>query len=71
MSCHRFDLGNYTGIICFNNMYKYKGKIFEFHDFFGYTELTKDLNPRKRNSKDFYLIAEEFDILKNKEDYRI
>jgi hypothetical protein len=67
MPCHRFP----AGIICFNNIYKYKDRIFEFHNFFGYIELTKKMNPKLRNSKDFNLIAEEFDGLNNKEDYRI
>lgn len=56
-------------IICYNNIYKFRGFLFEWHDYFGCTELTKKGNPRKRSSKEYYEILDEFmDLPKEERD---
>lgn len=50
-------------------VYKYKGFLFE-KNIFGYFELTKSYSPKKRISKKFLKIIQDFEELDNKEDYR-
>jgi hypothetical protein len=47
-------------ILCYNNIYKFKGYLFEWHDYFGCIPLTKKGELRRRNSKEYSNILNEF-----------
>lgn len=61
MSDHFFKINNGLGIISCPNIYKFKGLIFEFHNYCGPMRLNKDGEPSKRNfSKHEYEIIEKW-----------
>lgn len=49
MSDHFLTINNTPCIISMPNIYKYKGLLFEFHNYLGPMILNKDGNPRNRN----------------------
>ena len=49
-----------TGILTCANIYKYKGFLFEFHQYCGPHQVTKTYELRKRISKGFYEAVEEW-----------
>jgi len=56
MPCER--IGN--AVICYNNIYQYKGFVFEHHDYLGPVYLKKDLTPSQRTPVLFWDAYAEF-----------
>ena len=76
MGCHGFSNadGTMQGHICFVNIYKYKGLVFEYHDYLGPTQYKNDASePRKNISKNFYNVVSKFEKLSRieREQYQI
>ena len=70
MGCHPFSNadGTMRGHICLANIYKFKGLVFEYHDYLGPTQYRADMSqPRKHISKNFYRVIDKFAKLSEKE----
>lgn len=70
MACHSFKSkdGNIQGHICFINIFEYKGYVFEFHPYCGFTPYKKNLSePRKTIPSGFWDMVTEFIKLSKEE----
>ena len=63
MPCLKID----NAIICYNNVYRYKGYYFEWHNYFGTYPLKKNGDVRQNIPKGFWDMVEDFQKLKDKE----
>ena len=57
--------------ISFYPVYKYKGWLFDHHEYTGGWPLKKDLEPRKRAGAKFWKVYSEFYRLDDKEQFRV
>lgn len=62
-----------SGFACGPKIYRYENVLFEYHSYCGPRPLKKDYEPKKRAGKKFFIFAEKFAKLsdKEKEFYRI
>jgi len=65
MACHPITTpcGRVSGWLCIKNIYRYRGYLFEWHNYLGPCALREDFEPRKNIKKGFWDAVTEFAAL--------